>query len=75
MSIYDITQIQDVYDRVGVGFKSWNDAYATPDSNFAFILYSKDAIIAITFGGNIYRATNTNPTWEVAGQPATQSSL
>lgn len=67
MSIHDITQIYDVYDRVGLGFKSWNDAYATPDSNYSFILYTKDVVIAITFGGNIYRATSANPTWEVAG--------
>ena len=75
MSIYDITQIYDVYDRAGIGFKSWNDAYATPDANYSFILYTKDVAIAITFGGNIYRATNTNPTWEAAGQPVTQSLL
>ena len=75
MSIYDITQIYDEYDRVGIGFKSWNYAYATPDANYSFILYTKDVAIAITFGGNIYRATNTNPTWEAAGQPVTQSLL
>ena len=67
MSIAEIVSLFDTYGYAGIGYKSWNDAYATPDSNFAFILYSKDVIIAITFGGNIYRATNTNPTWEVAG--------
>ena len=68
MSIYDITQIYDVYDRVGIGFKSWNDAYATPDANYSSILYTKDVVMAITFAGNIYRATASKPEWEAASQ-------
>ena len=75
MSITEIVSLFGTYGEAGIGYKSWNDAYATPDGNYSFIFYTKDVAIAITFGGNIYRATNTNPTWEAAGQPVTQSLL
>ena len=67
MSITEIVSLFGTYGGAGIGYKSWNDAYATPDGNYSFIFYTKDVAIAITFGGNIYRATNTNPTWEAAG--------
>lgn len=65
MSIAEIVSLFDTYGEAGIGYKSWNDAYATPDRNYSFILYTKGVAIAITFGGNIYRATVESPTWEV----------
>lgn len=67
MSITEIISLFDTYGEAGIGYKSWNDAYATPDSNYSFIFYTKSVAIAITFAGNIYHATVDNPTWEVAG--------
>ena len=67
MSITEIVSLFGTYGGAGIGYKSWNDAYATPDGNYSFIFYTKDVAIAITFGGNIYRATLENPTWEAAG--------
>ena len=74
MDIYTITQIYTENDRVGIGFKSWNDIYATPDNNFSFILYTRGFTIAITYGGNIYRATSEDPNWVIANQPLTSQS-
>lgn len=65
MSITEIVSLFGTYGEAGIGYKSWNDAYATPDRNYSFIFYTKDVAIAITFGGNIYRATVASPTWEV----------
>ena len=67
MSITEIVSLFDTYGEAGIGYKSWNDAYATPDNNYSFILYTKGVAIAITYAGNIYHATVENPTWEVAG--------
>lgn len=67
MSITEIVSLFGTYGEAGIGYKSWNDAYATPDGNYSFILYTKDVAIAITFAGNMYRATAENPTWEAAG--------
>lgn len=67
MSIAEIVSLFDTYGEAGIGYKSWNDAYATPDRNYSFILYTKDVAIAITYAGNVYHATVDNPTWEAAG--------
>lgn len=67
MSIAEIVSLFDTYGYAGIGYKSWNDAYATPDSNYSFIFYTKGVAIAITYAGNIYHATVENPTWEAAG--------
>lgn len=67
MSITEIVSLFDTYGEAGIGYKSWNDDYATPDGNYSFILYTKDVAIAITYAGNIYHATVENPTWEAAG--------
>lgn len=67
MSIAEIVSLFDTYGEAGIGYKSWNDAYATPDGNYSFILYTKGVAIAITYAGNIYHATVENPTWEAAG--------
>lgn len=65
MSITEIVSLFGTYGEAGIGYKSWNDVYATPDRNYSFIFYTKGVAIAITFGGNIYRATVESPTWEV----------
>lgn len=67
MSIAEIVSLFDTYGEAGIGYKSWNDDYATPDRNYSFILYTKGVAIAITYAGNIYHATVENPTWEAAG--------
>lgn len=68
MSIAEIVSLFGTYGEAGIGYKSWNDAYATPDANYSFILYTKDVVMAITFAGNICRATASKPEWEAASQ-------